>query len=62
MEKLKNEPKSGIAKRFLEAIDALGISGYRLHQEDIISSQSILTSIKNGKQNPTEVILSLIHI
>lgn len=58
MEKLKNEPKSGIAKRFLEAIDALGISGYRLHQEDIISSQSILTSIKNGKQNPTEVIIN----
>lgn len=46
-------PKSDVSRRFLEAMEAVGITGYRLRQEGIIPAQSTLTRIRNGRQDPS---------
>ncbi len=46
-------PKSEVSRRFLEAMEAAGTTGYRLRQEGIIPAQSTLTRIRNGRQEPS---------
>lgn len=46
-------PKSDVSRRFLEAMEAAGTTGYRLRQEEIIPAQSTMTRIRNGRQEPS---------
>ena len=45
---------SDLSKRFLQAISYCGLSGYKLKKDNIISSESTLTSIKKGIQLPSK--------
>lgn len=58
MEHLKKNELSPISQRFLEFIDRQSITGYRLFKDGILTSQSSLTSIRNGKSKPTESIIT----
>lgn len=48
---------SDVTIRFLRSMSEKGISGYRLKQDGIINSESTLTKIKQGKQQPSKRLL-----
>lgn len=50
---------SELSKRFLIAIDKIGLTGYRLAKEIPEISQSTLTHIRNGRNEPSKLIISL---
>lgn len=46
MQEIDDKKLSDLSKRFLQAISYCGLSGYKLKKDNIISSESTLTSIK----------------
>lgn len=48
MQEVDDKKLSDLSKRFLQAISYCGLSGYKLKKDNIISSESTLTSIKKG--------------
>lgn len=48
MQEIDDKKLSDLSKRFLQAISYCGLSGYKLKKDNIISSESTLTSIKKG--------------
>ena len=50
MQEVDDKKLSDLSKRFLQAISYCGLSGYKLKKDNIISSESTLTSIKKGIQ------------
>lgn len=46
MQESDDKKLSDLSKRFLQAISYCGLSGYKLKKDNIISSESTLTSIK----------------
>ncbi len=53
------EKISDLSNRFLTAINKLGISGYKLSKEIPEISQSTLTHIKSGRNEPSKTALDL---
>jgi phage repressor protein C with HTH and peptisase S24 domain len=53
------EKISDLSNRFLTAINKLGISGYRLSKEIPEISQSTLTHIKSGRNEPSKTVMDL---
>ena len=53
MQEVDDKKLSDLSKRFLQAISYCGLSGYKLKKDNIISSESTLTSIKKGIQTPS---------
>lgn len=53
MQEVDDKKLSDLSKRFLQAISYCGLSGYKLKKDNIISSESTLTSIKKGIQLPS---------
>ena len=54
MQEVDDKKLSDLSKRFLQAISYCGLSGYKLKKDNIISSESTLTSIKKGIQLPSK--------
>lgn len=54
MQEIDDKKLSDLSKRFLQAISYCGLSGYKLKKDNIISSESTLTSIKKGIQLPSK--------
>lgn len=54
MKESDDKKLSDLSKRFLQAISYCGLSGYKLKKDNIISSESTLTSIKKGIQLPSK--------
>lgn len=54
MQESDDKKLSDLSKRFLQAISYCGLSGYKLKKDNIISSESTLTSIKKGIQLPSK--------
>ena len=54
MQEVDDKKLSDLSKRFLHAISYCGLSGYKLKKDNIISSESTLTSIKKGIQLPSK--------
>lgn len=54
MQENDDKKLSDLSKRFLQAISYCGLSGYKLKKDNIISSESTLTSIKKGIQLPSK--------
>lgn len=54
MQESDDKKLSDLSKRFLQAISYYGLSGYKLKKDNIISSESTLTSIKKGIQLPSK--------
>lgn len=50
---------SDLSKRFLEAMETLSITGYRLKQDGIINNEATLTKIKKGIQQPSRKTIEL---
>lgn len=48
MQEVDDKKLSDLSKKFLQAISYCGLSGYKLKKDNIISSESTLTSIKKG--------------
>lgn len=59
MQEVDDKKLSDLSKRFLQAISYCGLSGYKLKKDNIISSESTLTSIKKGIQLPSKKQLML---
>ena len=55
----KEEKISELAKRFLQAMSELNITGYRLKQDGVINSEPTLTKIKKGAQEPSRKTVDL---
>ena len=56
MQEVDDKKLSDLSKRFLQAISYCGLSGYKLKKDNIISSESTLTSIKKGIQNVSKML------
>lgn len=54
MQEVDDKKLSDLSKKFLQAISYCGLSGYKLKKDNIISSESTLTSIKKGIQLPSK--------
>lgn len=50
---------SDLSKRFLEAMETLSVTGYRLKQDGIINNEATLTKIKKGIQQPSRKTIEL---
>lgn len=55
MQEVDDKKLSDLSKRFLQAISYCGLSGYKLKKDNIISSESTLTSIKKGIQSEKDI-------
>jgi phage repressor protein C with HTH and peptisase S24 domain len=53
MNKDEEKKLSDLAQRFLNVMDYIGISGYKLKQDGIINNEATLTKIKKGIQQPS---------
>ena len=56
---MEEEKISELAKRFLQSMSKLGITGYRLKQDGVINSEPTLTKIKKGAQEPSRKTVDL---
>lgn len=60
MQNKEEKNLSDLSRRFLQAIKQLGLSGYKLKKDNIISSESTLSGIKKGIQLPSRKTIDLL--
>ena len=61
MQEVDDKKLSDLSKRFLQAISYCGLSGYKLKKDNIISSESTLTSIKKGRDSHAKTLRSSVQ-
>lgn len=59
MQEDKEKVLSGLSIRFLEAMENLKITGYKLKKDGVINSEPTLTKIKKGEQQPSKKTIKL---